>query len=511
MNEKWFRSLLRRRFLVALLLILQLAFLVYTLLSRSLTSKLLGVLLTLLSLFVCLYINSKKDKGAFKLTWVFLILLFPLFGGLFYLMFRSQSPGKRTSEAYARCTAEAQRLMALPEDSFEQACTELPQHAPQLRYLKECAGFPVYSGTETEYLSPGEQKYERLLEELKKAESYIFLEYFIIQEGQMWNSILEILQEKAKSGVLVRVMYDDVGCFLKLPAKYADSLRARGIECVVFNPFRPVLTSIQNNRDHRKIAVIDGKVAFTGGVNLADEYINAVEKFGHWKDAAVMLKGKAAWSLTLIFLQMWGHCTGLNEDYIRYYPWRNEACPNKDDGYVLPYADSPTDRENVAEHVYLQIINRASDYVYINTPYLIIDDSMVSALCLAAKSGVDVRIVTPHKWDKRLVHITTRSYYRELINNGVKIYEYSRGFIHSKSFVSDDSTAVIGTANLDFRSLYLHFECGVWMHGSKAVMQLKEDFLTTLECCQPITEKDCRCNILHRYLQEILRLFAPLM
>lgn len=511
MGESWFRALIRRRFMIALLLIVQIVFLVYTLFSRSLTSTLLASFLSLLSLAVCLYIISKKDKGAFKLTWVFLIMLFPLFGGLFYLLHKLQSPTKKYSEKIKDINEKTYTLMNLPGEAYASACAEAPEHIPQMRYLRNFAGFPVYDSTLTKYLSPGEKYFECLVDELKKAEKYIFLEFFIIQEGRMWDTVLDILSEKAAAGVRVRVMYDDMGCFLKLPSGYTEKLKTLGIECVVFNPFRPILTTVQNNRDHRKIAVIDGKVAFTGGINLADEYINEVDRFGHWKDCGLMLKGKAAWSLTLIFLQLWHYCTLTQEDVESYYPWNEEPCGTASDGFVQPYADSPTDSENVGEHVYLQMINTAKDYIYINTPYLIIDDSMVSALCLAAKSGVDVRIVTPHRWDKRFVHMTTRSYYRELIDNGVKIYEYSKGFIHSKTFLCDDKTAVIGTTNLDFRSLYLHFECGVWLCGSKAVDELKQDYLETLELCQPISEKDCRCNIFMRLFQELLRLFAPLM
>ena len=335
--------------------------------------------------------------------------------------------------------------------------------------------------------------------------------YFIIQEGAMWNDILKILIKKAQSGVLVRIIYDDMGCFLLLPKNYPEQLKKYGIECIVFNPFKPFLTVKQNNRDHRKIAVIDGKTAFTGGINLADEYINAIEKFGHWKDCAVMIQGDATWSFTVMFLQMWELCKNEPEDYQKYYPYENSTYTDKTTGYVQPYADSPMDTENVGEHVYLQIINNAKDYVYIYTPYLIIDDSMVSALTLAAKSGIDVRIITPHKWDRWVVHMTTRSYYRELIKAGVKIYEYSKGFLHAKTFVSDDMTATIGTTNLDFRSLYLHFECGVWLYNTTAVMELKNDFLHTLKECQPITLKECTPNLFLRFFQDILRLFAPLM
>ena len=508
MNKKWFRSLFRQRMLVSFLLIVQFIFMVYLLHSGSMASDIIAGVLKFISFAVSLYIFSLKNKGAYKLTWVFIILLFPLFGGLFYLMFTFQSSFRASAKRVEKVSKRTSHFFALPGYDLGSAETILPQVSTSLNYMQNFAGFPVYSADKTEYLSPGEKMFDRLISELEKAEKYIFLEYFIIQEGEMWNTILEILKRKVSQGVKVRVIYDDMGCFFLLPKNYAKHLQSLGIECVVFNPFRPLLSVIQNNRDHRKIAVIDGKVAFTGGINLADEYINGYEKHGHWKDSAVMLTGKAAWGLTVIFLQMWELCKGLVEDYHAYYPDDTKAAGA---GYVIPYSDSPLDYENVGEHVYLQMITGAKKYVYINTPYLIIDSSMVSALCLAAKSGVDVRIVTPHKWDKRLVHMTTRSYYRELIDAGVKIYEYKNGFIHSKTFVSDDYAATVGTANLDFRSLYLQFECGVLMYNTPAVMQIKEDFLSTLEICQPITKEDCRCNMITRFFQDILRLIAPLM
>ena len=346
---------------------------------------------------------------------------------------------------------------------------------------------------------------------MEKAEKYIFLEYFIINGGEMWRAIQEVLERKAKQGVDVRLIYDDLGCFLRVPEDFPKRMGAKGIKCVVFNPFRPALSSLQNNRDHRKILVVDGKVAITGGINLADEYINAVDRFGHWKDASLLVRGAAAWSFTLMFLRMWSLTRREQVDYESFYPWGEGGCTLPSEGLVQPYSDSPLDQENVGEHVYLQIINNAKSYLYINSPYLIIDDSMTSALCLAAKSGVDVRIVTPHRWDKWLVHMTTRSYYRELVQAGVKVYEYSKGFLHSKTFVSDDKVATVGTTNLDFRSLYLHFECGVWMYGTPSVMEIKRDYLETLESCQRITLEDCQNNPLVRLFQEVLRVFAPLM
>lgn len=511
MSKKWIRSILRSRFYVALLLVAQILFVIYAMLSGSRLSANLRDLMMLISIVVSVYIISKKDKGAYKLTWVFLILLFPLFGGLFYLMFNFQLTYKRYGKRAKRIERKAKRQFNLPGIGYKESIEQIPEFFPQIEYLQKYAGFPIYTNTQTKYLSPGEVKFEYLIEELKKAEKYIFLEYFIVQEGKMWNTILEILKEKASKGVLVRLIYDDMGCFFLLPKNYRKQLEKYGIECVVFNQFRPFLSTVQNNRDHRKIAVIDGNVAFTGGINLADEYINAYEKHGHWKDASVMLKGKAAWSFTLIFLQMWELCTGIDEDYSKYYPYQDAPCLVESDGFVQPYSDSPMDKDNVGEHVYLQIINNAKKYVYINTPYLIIDDSMISALCLAAKSGVDVRIVTPHKWDKWWVHMTTRSYYRELIKAGVKIYEYTKGFIHSKTFVSDDRVATVGTTNLDFRSLYLHFECGVRMYDSRAVSEAKEDFLKTLEICHRIKIDDCKSSLPMRIFQDIMRIFAPLM
>lgn len=511
LKQRWFRALFRQRFLIILLLALQLAFLLYVLISSSLTSTIVSRSLSLISLLVSIYVLTRRDTGAYKSTWIFLILLFPLFGGLFYLSSEFQSSVRRFRKKTNHTEEKAKRLMSLPETGYNVAIEKNPECTRQFRYLQNFAGFPIYDGTKTKYLSPGEVKFEYLVRELEKAEKYIFLEYFIVQEGKMWDTILEILKRKAAKGVTVRLLYDDFGCFALLPKDYPKQLKKFGIECAIFNPFRPFLTIKQNNRDHRKIVSIDGKVAFTGGINLADEYINAIDKHGHWKDASVMIEGKAAWSFTLMFLQMWELTVGTDEDYSAWYPWGDKPCDIRANGFVLPYADSPLDKENVGEHVYMQILNNAKDYVYINTPYLIVDDKMVSALCLAAKSGVDVRIVTPHIGDKWFVHATTRSYYRELIKAGVKIYEYTNGFIHSKTFVSDDRTATVGTTNLDFRSLYLHFECGAWMYDSEAVMEVKEDFLKTLEICQPITAEDCKVHPLKRGVQDFLRIFAPFM
>lgn len=510
MRQRWFRQILRRRFFVILLLLLQ-AYVLYRLISStSQVADWVSGTLSIVSLLVALRIISTREKPTYKLLWIFLILLVPVFGGLLYLLISYQASTKWVNQRLSQLEEEIRPFLREQKEVFDRACQLAPECVPQMRYLKN-AGFPVYQHTQCTYYSPGEQWFQQVWAELQKAERYIFLEFFTIQEGVLWDTMLNILTEKARRGVTVRVLYDDIGSFLTLPKDYPKHLEVLGIECRIFNPFRPILSSFQNNRDHRKIISVDGKVAFTGGINLADEYINAVEKHGHWKDCGIMVAGDAAWSLTALFLQMWNLSHNTKEDVCSYQPWPDQICPVEHDGFVLPYGDSPVDKENVGEHVYLQIINNAKDYVYINTPYLIVDDSMVSALTLAAKSGVDVRIVTPHRWDKWIIHMTTRAYYRPLIEAGVKIYEYTTGFIHSKTFVSDSKVATVGTTNLDYRSLYLHFECGVWMYKTRAVEQIRDDYLSTLNICQEITLQDCRVGPFTCLFQELLRLCAPLL
>jgi cardiolipin synthase len=460
---------------------------------------------------VCIRIINRKEKSAYKLTWIFIILLFPIFGGILYVLFYTQSNPRKLMKQMAEVDRLSADAFSLPGDRLSELLSNNREFYTLAHYLQEYAGFPVYSKTRTEYFPSGESFYKRVMEEIVKAERYIFLEFFILRQGQMLDPILRSLEEKARKGVDVRVIYDDVGCFMSLPPDFKNYLWQRGIKCQIFNPFKPIFSSQQNNRDHRKLIIIDGKTAFTGGINLADEYINAIERFGHWKDAAIMLQGEGAWSLTMIFLCMWNLGLTEKDDFASFYPWHNEECGIENDGFVQPYADSPIDDENVGEHVYIQIINNAREYVYINTPYLVVDDNLLSALTLAAKSGVDVRIITPHRWDKWMVAITSRSYYRQLVMAGVKVYEYTSGFNHSKTFVCDDKIATVGTTNLDFRSLYLHFECGVVVYRSNSVQSVKEDFLGALPGCHQITISDCARNAFQRMIQDVLRLFAPLM
>ena len=505
MRKKWFKYLFRRRFIVALLLIVQIGFMVLLLQKGLRQFTFLSPLLHLISGAVVLYVVNRPDTAGYKLTWSILIMAAPVFGGLFYLLYRMQSSTKK----FAAAAEKLRPFYLLPQDALAEATHKMPSYSTQLSSLQTFSGFPVYDRTRTTYFPSGEAKFDALLEDLKRAKKYIFMEYFIVEPGEMWDSILKILEDKAKKGVEVRFMYDDMGCLLLLPPNFKKAMEKKGIRCVAFNPFRPFLTAVQNNRDHRKIAVIDGEIAYTGGVNLADEYINRTVRFGHWRDAAIRLEGVGAWSLTVMFLHLWSESVRREEDIARYYP--DFPASLSSDGFVQPYSDTPLDADHVGERVYMQMIHGAQKYLYISTPYLIIDDSMLGALVTAAQSGVDVRILTPEKWDKRLVHMTTRSYYRSLLEGGVKIYEYTGGFNHAKTFVCDDRVATVGTVNLDFRSLYLHFECGVKLYETECIADIKRDFLSTVAKSREMHISDVRTNAFMRLLRSLLRLFAPLM
>ncbi len=469
-------------------------------------------------LIAFIIINSDKHPS-YKISWILLILTVPIVGVMLYVCFGNGNSGEKLRQRMNQFNEEEHLLLPQKKEVIERlensGDVELKEVAKQANYLYNFGGYPVYSNSNITYFESGEAKFEAICRELEKAERFIFLEYFIIQEGVMWNTILDILERKVKDGVDVRMVYDDIGCLRTLPYQYYDQMEKRGIKCRSFNKFHPFWVARMNNRDHRKILVIDGHTAFNGGVNLADEYINVIKKHGdYWKDSAVMIKGEAVWSFTMMFLTMWNYITNTKpQSYDLYMPQEHDILDNANaHGLVIPYTDSPLDKESVGENTYISIINNATDYVYITTPYLIITNEIESALTLAAKSGVDVRIITPHVPDKWYVHAVTRSYYKNLTKGKVRIFEYNPGFIHAKNFVSDDKTAVVGTINLDYRSLYLHFECGTYMYKTDCILDVKEDFLKTLESCREITYDDClKVNPFRRLGRSILRLFAPLM
>lgn len=463
-----------------------------------------------LSIIIVFIIINNKSNPSYKIAWIVPVMIFPIFGGLFYLLYGGNKLSTREKLKMVIQNIEMTNSLKQDDEIIKKIGDKSIYAKNQSEYILNYAKCPVYNNTETTYFKIGEEKFEALLRELKKAEKFIFLEYFIIQEGKMFNSILEILEEKAKQGVDVRLIYDDVGCIVTLPHNYKNTLEAKGIKCRVFNPIKPFFTRRLNNRDHRKIVVIDGDVGFTGGINLADEYINEYEKHGYWKDAGIMLKGDAVWNLTVMFLSMWDYIDNKEEDYIKFKPSKNKYYNSK--GYVQPFDDSPLINEPIGETVYLNLINKAKDYIYINTPYLIIDNEMATALKIAAKSGVDIKIVTPYIPDKKFVHAVTKSYYESFIKDGIEIYKFTPGFMHAKTFVVDDEYGVVGSINLDFRSLYLHYECGVWLYKTDSIKSMKDDYLETLKRCHKVTMEECKnTSSIRKVLRLIIRMFAPLL
>lgn len=503
--------LFNRVVFVALSILVQL-FTVIIIISRfSNYFVVFDVVSTVISILVVLYILNSRSDPAYKIAWIIPIMIFPIFGGLFYLTVGGTGLSGRMKKRMSQITDKMKECLSQNQETLDFLQQDNNIAFNQGKYIEKYTLCPVYDNSSTELLPSGEKFFEELVKELKRAEKYIFLEFFIIEEGIMWNTILDILKDKAKKGLDVRVIYDDVGCMFKLPVGYNKKMEQAGIKCCVFNPFIPVLSLRLNNRDHRKIAVIDGKTAFTGGVNLADEYINVREKFGHWRDCGIKIEGTAVWSLTVMFLSMWAFLNKTKEDHCKFMP---ESYDDKSEcyGYVQPFDDSPLDDEHVSEAVYLNLINQAEKYIYIETPYLIADNKMMVALSLAAKRGVDVRILTPNIPDKKYAFYVTQSSYEELLESGVSIYQYTPGFNHGKTFVVDDDYAVVGTINLDYRSLYLHFECGVWMYKTKSVEQVKSSTLKALEVSEKITLERVRSiSRIKRILSTMLKIFAPLM
>ena len=501
--------LLGRFSIVAVSIILQFLWLVMVMYQFSYQFTYANLAIRTIAIIVVLVIVNRWTNPANKLSWTFIILLSPVLGLLLYMIFGRSSLTKKTQERMDSVNREVSACLYQTPEIKEQLEREDLSVYRQSRYINDWAGFPLYHHT---YYSCGEEMFPDMLADLEKAEHFIFLEYFIVDQGVMFDRIVEVLEQKSKEGVDVRLIYDDIGCINTLPPKYYKVLQAKGIKCAAFNPFRPIMSVVMNNRDHRKIFVVDGKVGFTGGINLADEYINVASRFGYWKDTGIRLAGEAVWSMTVMFLEMWNYINHSSEDYKQFMPQVYQKEPFEGDGFVQPYGDTPLDHETVGENIYLNIINHAERYVYIFTPYLIIDNEMLVSLCNAAKRGVDVRIVTPGIPDKKMIFLLTQSHYEPLLKCGVKIYQYTPGFIHAKSFLCDDKIGTVGSINLDYRSLFLHFECGVFMYKTKALMQLKEDCMDTFAASEEMTLEFCRGqNVFIRIFQGMMRLFAPLL
>lgn len=505
--KKLLNKIINRKVITMLLIAVQMAWGIGLVYNTAIIFPILNTVFHIVGLCVVIYIISRDTNPSYKIAWILPIMAFPLFGVLIYLLYA----GKRPSRYLRKRFAKAEKLVTSNIKQDEGVLEAMPpRDATRARYLTQM-GYPVCSNTEAKYFASGEEMFPAMLSELEKAEHFIFLEYFIIEEGHMWNSILEILKRKAAAGVDVRVIYDDMGCVGKLPTGYNLKLEAMGIKCTAFNPFVPLISVVMNNRDHRKILVVDGHTGFTGGINLADEYMNLKSPFGYWKDTAVMLHGKATWNLTYMFLQMWNVLRGTKEDFDIYRPERYHVEKFEGRGFVQPFSDNPLDDEAISQSVYIDVISQAEKYIYICTPYLVPDDEMKNALIRAAKRGVDVRIITPGIPDKKTIYRLTRSYYAALIEGGVKIYEYIPGFVHAKSIVCDDRITLVGTINMDFRSLYLHFECGVLMTGTGVALAVRDDNLEMMKKCRKVGKGFPKRTLVGRMFDSLLRTMSPML
>jgi cardiolipin synthase len=498
------------------------AFLIFLVLVQLLTvfiilnrySMIMTVLSYIFTACVILYVINKDELPEIKLPWLILFLVLPIVGAFIFILFNGTEQTKKIKKAF-----EDSEKMSSPYRQLEDSNVEIFKKLQkenidaylQANFISRVANMPCYDNSKVTYYRIGEDFHAALLREIKRAEHFIFMEYFMIEKGIMWDSILDILIEKAKQGVQINIMYDDFGCMKTLPQHYYKELTNVGIQCTPFNKFAPVLSQIHNNRDHRKITVIDGLVGFTGGINIMDEYINAKDKLGHWKDSAVKIEGKAVKNLTMLFLTSWNM---QNKITLEYEPYLNADYPLFENvGTLIPYGDGPSllYEGDIGRNIYLNMIYSAKKYLYITTPYLICDYSIMNALRSAAKKGVDVRIITPYIPDKKLILLLTRSNYELLIKDGIKIYEYTPGFMHAKNFVCDDVFAVCGTINMDYRSMLHHYECGVWIYNDNAVRDMKADFMDTMECSELITERTAKLTGFQKLIRNVMKVFFPLL
>lgn len=505
-----FKLVFRRVVAVSVGILLQIAFVI--LMATYLREDFfwIRIAMNLLGWGVVIYIMSSSVNPSYKIAWIVLILAFPVAGLTIYLLFGGNKISSYVHRRMQSIEAVTMQHLHQPEAPLWKLAADGVPAFNHARYLYASSGYPIYDDADVVYYPTAESCYAQMLRELEQAERYIFVEFFIIAQGKMWDTVLDILRRKAADGVDVRVIYDDFGCITRLPMRYDRHLRALGLRAHAFNPYIPILSARLNNRDHRKLLIIDGKTAFTGGVNLADEYINEQPRFGHWKDCGLLVRGKAVWSMTVMFLSLWGYVDGRQEPIAQLRPEYPEQ--TEDTGYIQPFADSPLDNEDVGATMLQSIIQSAQERMWIMTPYLILDDKMTSALCVAAKTGVDVRIITPGVPDKWYVHAVTRANYEALTRAGVRIFEYTPGFLHSKVYLADSRQAVVGTVNLDFRSLYLHFEDAVFLYDTAANAQVQQDFEQTFPLCREITCEQClHTHLYRRIIRSLLRVFAPLM
>ena len=464
---------------------------------------------TVLSLLIMLIIlNNESINPSYKLSWFMLIALFPSFSTAVFLLDHFSIGYKKEQKRVLELEKLSRKFHSRDLDLLDELKNNNKEIYNYQNYFYDLGGFAAYRNTSTKYYPVGEDVFTDILKAIKEAKDFIFIEIFIISYGYMWGTILEELVKKVEEGVEVRLLFDGTNTLVRLKGDFVDEMNSLGIKCKIFSPMIPILSTYYNNRDHRKIIVIDNEYAFTGGINLADEYINVYERFGHWKDCGLRLKGAAVESLTLMFLQMWSDSPADVSTFSKYLQRRSDP---EGEGICLPFSDSPMDNENYGKNSLLTMLNGAKEYAYFMTPYLILEDEIINAITNATKRGVDVRICMPHIPDKKIAFAMAKSHYEQLISNGVRIYEYTPGFSHSKVWLSDDSNGFVGTINLDYRALYLNFECGVWMKDTSAILEIKNDFDVFFNIATPISLEDAKNrSLITKAIGYIAKPFATL-
>lgn len=503
-----------RILIVALLLIVQIAIFMLPVFLYVPNAKHLFKVSIALSLLFCFYLVNSPGKNEFKIAWLIPVLILPVFGIGLYILFKRNLPGTNFSKRLKKVKAYSRPFLA--DIETEKKALELyPKVKDISTYLKDTEGYSTFTDTSTKYFSCGEDFFPSAMEDLKKAKKFIFLEYFVIEESSMWNKILELLAQKVKEGVEVYVLYDSLGSVAYSTRRYENYLRSLGIKAKIFSPFIPVYDTALNNRDHRKLLEIDGLVAYTGGLNISDEYINLNHKrFPYWKDSAIRIEGPAVRTFTVTFLQVWYLQAKKNEfvfsDFDRFVNVPKNL--QNEGGIVIPYGHDAYSTSDIAENVYNYILSKAHGYVHITSPYLVIDNTLLNSMIFAAKRGVEVSIIVPQKYDHFLTYCVGRKFIKQLIENGVHVYAYKKGFIHSKNFVSDDKRGTVGSINLDYRSLFHHFECGVYLYQTETVAEVEMDFQEALKDCEEITSDVYKKYPLKvKLLGWFFKVFAPLL
>lgn len=504
---------------VTLVFILQILYLVFMYTATKSIYVYAKYVFEVLKIATAIWILYKHDSAAYKISWILFILVFPVAGMVAFVLWGNSKLRKKEELKLRNIRKETEKTLESKDEVKEALRKKDIYRYMQANYINKISGFPVYFNQGVQYFDIGEKFFESLNKDLKKAKDYIFLEFFILSEGKLWNETFEILKEKAKEGVEVKIIIDSLGSLIKKPKKFKETLKKYNIEVYEFNPFSPIINGYINYRDHRKIVVIDGVISYTGGVNLADEYANLIERFGYWKDGGIKVEGKSCKSFLLMFLRNVEEITLKKVDYEKYIKIGEKNLENisefeskNNTGFIAPFADGPDNRKNPIENVYIQTLNYASKYVYMTTPYFIVSETVLNAILNSARSGVDVRVIVPFIPDKKIVNIATKSYYEVLLKAGVKVYEYRPGFIHSKTFVSDDVVSIVGTANIDFRSMNLNFECTTWTYDTGVEKDVKEDFFNMLKECKEISLEEWEKRSIFRKIAEgLVAVFSPMM